>query len=954
MNPTKEMKTACLITPLPPERFKSGAERKKWHRLIADHASMMAFVVEGPRPKDSELGVLQDFITTFEEGTSVKPGKIYLAKEGEKLGLKRGTIHTIPVSASAEHSAALYRRLIEYSEEAISIISMEGKPLFVSEATARIFGCGVDEVYEMGLQDVVHPEDQQHVKQVLERAMSEPGKVIPGGAVRVRRKDGSWRWCEASITNMLHDKEVNGIIDTFRDVTELVERKIAAEFAKNNTSALINSTADAMWSIDENRSIVHFNRSFEKMVSLSTGKEISPDLDVIDALSHSSADREMWEAHYKEALSGKKVTFTKVLTLMKTGERRWCEVNLMPIRVGSHIHGVAASSHDITKMKSHSARLEALNEKLTMAQRLAKLGQWELQLATRDLDWSAELMDIWGLSGQSEKITFEMLRESVHPDDKQVFDARFSYALSGQGAFELTHRIVRPDKEVRWVKQLGILELDGEGTPIRLAGVCQDITRQKLTEQELEHRNAFIETAMDNLPIGIAVNEVGKGNATFVNKMFAQAYGWPKHAIKDTSSFFNKVYPDKAYREKMQTMIMADIESGDPARMAWNEITVTGQDGIERQVNARNIPLPEQGLMVSTVIDVTQEVKNRRDLKLSNDRYKYASKASFDAMWDYDVKNETLYWGDGLKDNFGHSFRKNISHLDDWARLLHPEDHDRATKSFENAIFNSKRKVWSCEYRMQRADGTYAHVFDRGYILRNANKKAYRLIGALQDVTQAKEEENKLRLREAVINSAKEGVIIAEIHEENAGEDRIIYVNEAFCEITGFEAKAAIDQPTEQLLIPANDPLARDNVRKARLKQMGLELEMLQGQGAGGHKWISCSMSPVWDAQGKMTHWVTFIRDITERRTYVDILQNQNKRLREIAFTQSHLVRTPLSRLLGLAHLLHDTQPSDPDFHKIIDNVKKSADELDEIIKSIVGKTSVADLQSAISEKKKR
>lgn len=937
---------------VPRSRLQSESDRSALRQLVENNRSELAFVIEGPPPAKRELEGLKGLTAEYRDGVPIEAGNIYFACAGEVLSLDMGMVRNYQqTKGGVELHSSVHKKLIDYAEEGLSIISAEGKPLFVSRATAKIFGCSVEDAYKLDLFDIVHPEDHTHVIGVLEKAMQHPGDTIDGGTVRVKRQNGEWRWCEASITNMLNDPDINGIIDTFRDVTEMVKRKNASEFDQKNTLALINSTEDAMWSIDKDYRVIQANRSFEKLVQRSTGKKISFSINLLDLICRTAEDRQMWEAQYLEAFAGKKVAFTKSFTIQKSGERRWCEVNLTPIFIGTEIQGVAASSHDITKIKQHSTNLEALNEKLTMVQRLAKLGHWALHLGTRQLEWSGELREIWGWKDKSGPLTFEMLRESIHPDDKQVFDARFSHAIESQSAFQLTHRICRPDAEVRWVKQLGIVELDEEGAPLRLIGACQDITLEKRTEKELEQRNAFIETAMDNLPIGIAVNEVGKGTATFVNKMFAQGYGWPKHTIKDREEFFANIYPDKAYREKMQKMIMNDIESGDPERMAWNEVTVTGQDGVERQVNARNIPLPEQGLMISTVIDVTQEVKNRSALKLSNDRYKYASKASFDAMWDFDVKNETLYWGDGLKDNFGHSFKKNISHLDDWARLLHPEDYERATRSFSEALANPKRKVWSCEYRMQRADGSYAHVYDRGYILRNSKRKAYRSIGALQDVTHAKEEEMKLRLRESVINSAKEGIVIAEIDDKNPFSDQIVYVNEAFTEITGQDTQSALHKSTEGLLIPSSDELAIKNVRKARKKQVGFELEMLHGQGAGGTKWISCSMSPVLDKHGKMTHWVTFIRDITERRTYVDILQNQNKRLREIAFTQSHLVRTPLSRLLGLVYLLNDVGPNDADFDRIIESVKKSANELDMIIKSIVVKTSVTEEQSTMKKR---
>jgi len=136
----------------------------------------------------------------------------------------------------------------------------------------------------------------------------------------------------------------------------------------------------------------------------------------------------------------------------------------------------------------------------------------------------------------------------------------------------------------------------------------------KEKNEELKKRNTFIQTILDSLPIGLALNDIDKGQATYMNKKFEEIYGWSSNEINSVASFFEKIYPEEEYRRQITERIMADINSGDPDKMYWENILVTRKDGSTRIVNAANIPLPEQNVMVSTVTDITMLHQIQNDL----------------------------------------------------------------------------------------------------------------------------------------------------------------------------------------------------------------------------------------------------------------------------------------------------------------------------------------------------
>lgn len=168
-----------------------------------------------------------------------------------------------------------------------------------------------------------------------------------------------------------------------------------------------------------------------------------------------------------------------------------------------------------------------------------------------------------------------------------------------------------------------------------IIGIGLDITDRVKFQEEIKEHNEFIETTLENLPIGVAVNLIDSGKVTLMNKQFAEIYGWPKNVINDVETFFEKVYPDEQYRKHMVEMVMADLASKKPERMNWNGIKITTQTGEERIINAKNIPVYDQNLMISTVVDVTAQVEAEKKLAESEHNYRLLFQKSPQPMFIY-------------------------------------------------------------------------------------------------------------------------------------------------------------------------------------------------------------------------------------------------------------------------------------------------------------------------------
>jgi len=138
-----------------------------------------------------------------------------------------------------------------------------------------------------------------------------------------------------------------------------------------------------------------------------------------------------------------------------------------------------------------------------------------------------------------------------------------------------------------------------------------------------------------------------------------------------------------------------------------------------------------------------EKIAAEKKLQRSMERYNILSQATNDAIWDWDLDSDEVYWNTGLKIIFGYTDDQIGRYADWWYGHIHPEDKMRVTSKIQHHIRNSINN-WQDEYRYRCADGSYKYVYNRGFILINDDNKPYRMIGTMMDLTEKKNLENTL------------------------------------------------------------------------------------------------------------------------------------------------------------------------------------------------------------------
>jgi PAS domain S-box-containing protein len=226
----------------------------------------------------------------------------------------------------------------------------------------------------------------------------------------------------------------------------------------------------------------------------------------------------------------------------------------------------------------------------------------------------------------------------------------------------------------------------------------------------------------------------------FINQAFLDVTGLPEAAVR--GRLVQEVIPEPSL-SLVLTKYQQAVDT--QQRVVWLETTEypTGRRVGEVAVTPVLTKAGTCGQLVGTVHDLTAQKQIEEALRVSNEQFGYVLKATSDAIYDWDIAADTLRWGEGVEGLFGYELSCPPSTFRQWADLVHPDDVAHTVDDLHHQVVHTLLTHWQQEYRFQCADGSWAVVFDRGYILRDETGRAVRMIGAMQDITARKAAEEK-------------------------------------------------------------------------------------------------------------------------------------------------------------------------------------------------------------------
>jgi PAS domain S-box-containing protein len=347
-----------------------------------------------------------------------------------------------------------------------------------------------------------------------------------------------------------------------------------------------------------------------------------------------------------------------------------------------------------------------------------------------------------------------------------------------------------------------------------------------------------------------------------------------------------------------------------------------------------------------TALDITERKNVEIVLKQSEERFNLVSQATFDAIWDWDIKKNTLFRGKGYLTLFGYETGILKNDPSNWDNLIHEEDVAKVIIDFQS-ILDSDVTNWNEEYRFLKADGTYAHVRDKAIIIRDKSGKATRMVGAMQDISLQVQREQQLKLFETVIINSTDAVIITDTFSSTNKGSSIIYVNGAFTKMTGYSLKEVIGLSPKILQGPLTDETEIERLRVAVKNWEPCEIETVNYNKFGDPYWVNLYVVPIVNEKSEYTHWISIQKDVTDMRKHMDErelmiheLTQSNIELKQFSYITTHNLRAPLTNMLGIFAILNPSLFLDERTYKLMNGLKESTlkinDTLNDLIKILI------------------
>ena len=198
--------------------------------------------------------------------------------------------------------------------------------------------------------------------------------------------------------------------------------------------------------------------------------------------------------------------------------------HLCLIETTTHIAAIA-----ITRDQDQAGLRES-EAKLKEAQRIAKIGYWEIDIAADHITWSEETWRIFGLPPQDRPLRKAELLAMIHPDDRPIRQQAFDRAVRERQPYNAEYRIIPPNGEIRFIQIRDEIVFDPSGRPVRMFGTVQDVTERKRAEALLRAQEQEIAAIVENSPDPI-VRFDRELRRTYVNPAFTRVNGGARDAL---------------------------------------------------------------------------------------------------------------------------------------------------------------------------------------------------------------------------------------------------------------------------------------------------------------------------------------------------------------------------------------------------------------------------------------
>lgn len=739
---------------------------------------------------------------------------------------------------------------------------------------------------------LIHPDDRNDFQESFKAAIqndttyqSNHRVVLPDGQIRHH----------LTHAEIIRDEQGAAVrmFGTVMDITAIKQAEQEMRDSHQLLSAVIDAATDMIYVKDIDSQYVLVNtaaadylgRSMTEIIGKSNDELFPPE----KARQYNKEDKEV-------IATGRPKSYEHTMEVNGRKLTRLTTKTVYNDRMGK-VLGIVGISHDISERKQAEDTLKESQSRLLEAQRMAHLGFWERDLVTDKMSLSDELFTIYGISEDEFAGNREAFMNLIHLEDKDYVMQAVNKAITDSSNFKFSHRIIRPDGEVRYVQSQGETSSDASGKVVHMFGISMDITEQKLAEQALTNSEQQLRSYYDADLVGMGLSNPDKGMFQ-VNDRFCQIIGYTREELQ-SMNWEALTHPDDLPDDIKQfnRLIAGDIDGYSIDKRCIRKdgqiITITLSSKCIRKTDAT------VDYIVTFMQDITEQKKVEQALKESEERFELAVTGSSDGLWDWDISTGKEWWSPRFYALLGyedHAFDPTYEQFKD---ILHPQDKDRVFEVVRAHL--EEHEPYDVECRLQLKNGDYRWFHTRGQAVRDEHGQPVRMAGSVQDITEQKNAEEALKESEDRFRGAFDNAALAMSINDLTG--KYIRVNRAMCDFTGYSEDELLGMDWQVITYAEDMQKALTFARQLQNSEIdNYSIEKRYQHKSGEVIWGLLSIAPLHDAAGKITHVIAQVQDITEARQLSEQLSYQATHDALTGLVNRMEFEHRLGRVLGTVH----------------------------------------------------
>lgn len=595
---------------------------------------------------------------------------------------------------------------------------------YVNEKAAELHGRTSDELIGKNIWDIYPDVRNESFFHNLQRAM-ETQQPLRVELLYAGRK----RWYE----NFIYPSP-EGVSVYYRDITAYKNTEELLIRSEEQYRTLVEQAADAIIIADINGRCLDINSTAEKITGY-TRKELYG-LNVFNLLVISSGEPSIRMA---ELLDNKTVLQERKVR-RKDGTYFYAELN-SKLLTGDRILVIG---RDITNRKKAEDALKESELRWKMALDNSELGVWEMNFEKKTAFISKKTREQTGYLYEENINNPDFWLKAIYEEDRNEAVRKFVDTLKGiTPSMDSTFRVVCQDGAIKWFRFTGkVSNRTPEGRAKRIIGIHEHITERVEAQKRLIQSETIFREVTEHSPSGLVL--LGKENTiSWISESTRRITGY---SIGDVAGKNPAIF---THPEDLPGLLLKmERLLAEPDFVFTEQYRFLYKDGNWRYVESTFSNL----LHIRNVEAISINFRDIDDERRARIRLQLLSKATNDAVWDWDIVQDTMWWNEAYFNLLGFDPEGPVPPLPEWIRKVHPDDRDKIVGRFQR-IRRNMVESWQDDFRFLQADNTWGTVLDRAFVIRDMQGKPVRVIGALVDISQQKMVEEKLQYEKMLSDS---------------------------------------------------------------------------------------------------------------------------------------------------------------------------------------------------------